>query len=275
MREELFRESPVAGAVYYTWFAAMHTRIDLILCGQGESAARSLADLVEDAIAAIERKVNRFDSQSDLSLLNARRSTSLDRELYAMIRDAVRWHGHTGGYFDPAVQSPAGSRGVQGLYFDDEALAIGFADDSTVLDLNGYVKGYALDRSVELLRRAGVRDALVNIGNSSVAAIGRHPHGEGWKVGVEAPWPPGGMLLEPVLAPGEVLTTSGNDAVGRAHIIDPVLGEFRRGEGMVSVRTRSGVAGEALSTALFAASPDLRNQMALLPECLEYWEMVP
>lgn len=275
MRDGVFRELADGATLYYTWFEAMHTRIDLILCGLSESGGRSVSDRLEDAVSLIGKKVNRFDPQSGLSRLNARAGAPLDRELYAMIRDAARWHARTEGCFDITVQSLPGSLGVPGLRFDDGHAALGFADGTTVLDLNGYAKGYALDRCVDLLRDAGVGNALVNIGNSSVAAVGSHPYGHGWKVGVESPWSPGSMLLEVVLKPGEVLTTSGNEGAERAHIIDPLGGGLRKGRGMVSVLTRSGVAGEVLSTALFAASPDQRKKTALLEECLAWWEMVP
>ncbi|MHB0927037.1 MAG: FAD:protein FMN transferase, partial [Gallionellaceae bacterium] len=41
------------------------------------------------------------------------------------------------------------------------------------LDLGGYAKGYALDRAAEILRKQGIRNALVNIGGN-VLALGQH-----------------------------------------------------------------------------------------------------
>ena len=42
------------------------------------------------------------------------------------------------------------------------------------VDLGGYAKGYALDRAAELLRKQGIRNALINIGGN-ILALGRYP----------------------------------------------------------------------------------------------------
>ena len=51
------------------------------------------------------------------------------------------------------------------------------------LDLGGYVKEYAADRVAALLRDAGCRAALVDMGGD-LAIVGPHPDGQPWIVGI-------------------------------------------------------------------------------------------
>ena len=53
------------------------------------------------------------------------------------------------------------------------------------LDFGGSLKGKALDRAAEILRAAGVRNALINIGGN-VMALGTRD-GQAWRVAIQAP----------------------------------------------------------------------------------------
>ncbi len=55
--------------------------------------------------------------------------------------------------------------------------------------LNGIGQGYITDRVVELLRAGGIEHALVDMGKTR--AIGGHPAGGPWSVGLEDPRAPG------------------------------------------------------------------------------------
>ena len=58
------------------------------------------------------------------------------------------------------------------------------------LDPTGLVKGWAVQRAADLLRRAGVAAALVN-GGGDLAAFGSPPAGQPgqpWRVGIRHPW---------------------------------------------------------------------------------------
>lgn len=50
------------------------------------------------------------------------------------------------------------------------------------INLSGFLKGYALEKIRELLQQYEIENALVNMGNSSVLALGHHPLADGWKV---------------------------------------------------------------------------------------------
>ncbi len=69
---------------------------------------------------------------------------------------------------------------------------------------NGIGQGYVTDRVVELLRAEGVEHALVDMGE--IRAIGGHPTGGPWCVGLEDPRAPGRIAERIALADKAVAT---------------------------------------------------------------------
>ena len=128
------------------------------------------------------------------------------------------------------------------------------------LDLGGYAKGYALDRAAGILRRQGIRNALVNIGGN-VLALGRHG-GRPWRVGIQHPRRPGALAILD-LHDGEAVGTSGDyqryfelDGRRYCHLIDPRSGYPAQGVQAAAVLTRgprAGVLSDAVSKPLFIA----------------------
>jgi thiamine biosynthesis lipoprotein len=133
------------------------------------------------------------------------------------------------------------------------------------IDFGGYAKGYALDRAADILRDAGIRSALVNVGGN-ILALGRRGDTP-WRVGLEDPRGPAGeahLLGTIELADGEAIGTSGDyrryyvvDGKRYAHIIDPRSGYPATGVRSVTVvvspRPGAGALSDAASKPLFIA----------------------
>ena len=62
----------------------MHTRIGVLLTGLSREQGESLAQQVEGRVRDMERRFNRFDMKSPLSVLNSRvaESVEVDDELF-------------------------------------------------------------------------------------------------------------------------------------------------------------------------------------------------
>jgi thiamine biosynthesis lipoprotein len=97
------------------------------------------------------------------------------------------------------------------------------------IGLGGIAKGYAVDRVVELLAKAGFTDCLVN-GGGDVRVSGTHD-GNAWRLGVQNPRAERGRLLGVVKLTAGALSSSGDyerfvmvDGVRYHHIIDPRTG---------------------------------------------------
>ena len=69
---------------------------------------------------------------------------------------------------------------ASGGWFDPWAMPGGF-------DPTGLVKGWAVDRALDVLRRAGLAGALVN-GGGDLAAFGSPAPGQRWRMGIQHPW---------------------------------------------------------------------------------------
>ena len=131
------------------------------------------------------------------------------------------------------------------LEVDVNRCAVRRLSESVRIDLSGYLKGYALGRCVNLLRKGGINDALLSFGNSSVYGMGNHPCGDGWPVSTR-------FCPEKVYRLcNACLTTSGNYAEGRMHIVHPLTGELIGGKKEVSVLTDRPEEGEVISIVRF------------------------
>lgn len=116
------------------------------------------------------------------------------------------------------------------------------------LDLSGIAKGHAVDVVADLLRRAGIANALVEIGGELVGR-GIRPDGDPWWVDLETP--PGSTIAPLRIAlHGLAVATSGDYRRG-AHTIDPRTGRpIETGVVSASVIHATALDADAWATAL-------------------------
>lgn len=261
--------------ISYSWFSSMHSRLDVLLCGLTEEEAGHITRLLQKETVRLENIVNRFSPASELYGLNqaaAGTNIPISPELANILEECWNWNKKTLGLFDISIQSPFREKSyIEEFELDRNRLILRKHDPRLILDLSGYAKGYALDKLHHLLLREGICNALLNFGNSSVCALGNHPYGKGWMVGMESLDHPGTNIHKTTLF-NQCLTTSGNNKEERRHIINPENGKLQQGKKQISVVTKTGSSGEALSTALFAASETKNEKLLALPECLLYYE---
>jgi thiamine biosynthesis lipoprotein len=134
------------------------------------------------------------------------------------------------------------------------------AQPALAVDLGAIAKGYAVDRAVELLRRAGIESAAVNAGGN-IRLIGDHD-GRPWRIAIQHPRDAAGQLALLELADVSV-STSGDyerffeqDGVRYHHIFDPRTGYPAGRCRSVTVVTPSAALADALSTAAFVLGPE-------------------
>ncbi len=214
----IFRKGD-AGNLLYCWFPAMHTRVDIaVVSDRDEDFLVAAVVAAEGRIREIEEMGNCFNPQSELSRYNDDKGLSLSPELSRILSLCDYWKAETGGLFDVSVEGR--------------------------INLSGFLKGYALDEIRPIFERSGLENILVNLGNSSVLALGCQPgSSEGWTVK--------NLSGESFVLKNQCLTTSGNDSENRRHIINPHTGKYAEGKGMVSVVTGGGAEGEVRATERF------------------------
>lgn len=251
--QHIYRPSNDGNALLYAWFLSMHTRVDIILCSRKpERELLLVVNRIHDALCRLEKMANFYDPASELSFVNRTASVSpvvLSEELYSMIDLCLEYNGKTLGCFDVTVHSENyNQHTIHSVRLSAGDHSICFSQPGVAINLSGFLKGYALDTIKGILKESQITDALINMGNSSILALGNHPAGSGWKI-------------NDILLHDECLTTSGNDSPDRRHIISPRNGEWVEGVQQIAVVTTSGAIGEILSTGLFAADSVQREAL--------------
>ncbi|MBQ5861134.1 MAG: FAD:protein FMN transferase [Alistipes sp.] len=238
---------------------AMHTHIELLLTGLKREQGEKFAQEAERRIKDMEQRFNRHDMKSPLAVLNSRAAAErveVDDELFMALELCEVFRVATRGYFSVATNTA----GVEHTPYvlDGATHGVKFTTDGVQLDMGGFAKGFALDQVLKLSRESGAASALLNFGNSSVAAVGHHPYGEWWAVGVENTAQRGTLAYEAHLCDA-AMSVSGRTPAGEYHIVDPHTGLKVAQDGMIVVEGRSALVAEVLSTALYAAPQSERE----------------
>ncbi|MDL2284188.1 FAD:protein FMN transferase [Oxalobacter sp. OttesenSCG-928-P03] len=122
-----------------------------------------------------------------------------------------------------------------------------------------FIKAYATDRLAETMRKAGMHNAIVNAGGSTIRAINR-PSDTPWQVSVPHPEnekPLFTLNLDNRCYSTSSQTTAFVDIDGKryGHILNPQTG-FPATNLLLGIATDSCMVGDILSTALFNETPD-------------------
>jgi thiamine biosynthesis lipoprotein len=241
------------------------------------AAAETLIQRSLDELRRLEQLFSLYRQDSALTVLNRRGALEAPpAELVELLLQARRFSELTGGAFDCTVQplwalyanhfshadaAPEGPPaaavnaalakiGYEKLLVSRDRIA--FASRGMALTLNGIAQGYMTDRIVGLLRAGGIEHSLVNIGESR--ALGTHPDGRPWTVGVTDPDRPERIAATIPLV-DQAVATSGSygfrfDAQGRFnHLLDPKTGKSAVRYQSMTVVMPTGIAADALSTA--------------------------
>jgi thiamine biosynthesis lipoprotein len=159
------------------------------------------------------------------------------------------------------------SVGPDKLRFDAANKTIRFTNAHTRIDLGGIAKGYGVDRVADMVRRAGITGALVDL-SGNMRALGDAAGKSGWSVGIRDP-----SGKHPYLATirlhDDAISTSGNyeqfvDANGKryGHIIDPRTGWPADGLVSVTVVASTAMECDAWDTGLFVLGSEKARAIA-------------
>ena len=264
---------------------ALGAAAEIVLHGPDAARARRLIARCVAEIDRLEDVFSLYRPASALSRLNRDGHLAAPPlELVALLAEARRFSERTEGAFDATVQplwrayaahfarpgadprGPAEAALAEARALVDwraveiEPAVVRFARPGMAVTLNGIAQGYITDSVATLLQDAGMADVLLDIGE--VRALGRHPEGRPWRVGLRRAAAPETLARTVSLADRAVATSAGIaspfDASGRHHhLFDPATGRPAPGAGQVSVIAPRATTADALSTAL-AVSPPAR-----------------
>jgi len=153
------------------------------------------------------------------------------------------------------------------LVVDDAAGTAVLKRKGMRVNLGGIGKGYAVDRAVDIMRRSGVRDFMVQAGGDMYVSGKRGDRP--WRVGIRDPRGPADRIFAALDLTDATFSTSGDyerffmkDGRRYHHILDLRLGEPARLSRSVTLVTDRAVIADALAKGVFILGPD--EGMALI-----------
>lgn len=261
---------------------AMGTTFELLIDELDEKYAGQVSQAVFTEIDRIESLFSRFNPGSEIGQINLllpAHSLPIGVETYDCLQTALWAQAQTKGAFDINIGALIKSGEEKNPENGDQRIDIlkqmrlhqtsqgysieilplddipgpeeGAGTTTLNLDLGGIGKGYALDRTLEILADWEVARALIHGGTSTVLAVSTSSlgqgRGKGWPVGIGGNWDcpqaPKVFFLK-----DRALSGSGTEVKG-GHVIDPKTEEPARGHLAAWVSHPSAAVADALSTA--------------------------
>lgn len=265
---------------------AMGAHASLVVNDIDRATFAALSANVAAEIERLEAIFSLYRRNSDISRLNhAGQLDNPSLEMVELLSLAGSIHRHTDGAFDPTVQplwdllarsrgkaGPQASAGLRGrigwhkVAFDSRHIR--FAAPGMAMTLNGIAQGYVTDRVADLLRRHGLRNMLVSMGE--IAANGHRAPGRTWRIGIaesENGGPEESVELKDLsIATSAPSGTVFDDAGLCGHILDPRSGRSAARWRRISVINRSAAIADGLSTAFCnMTASEIRQALVQFP----------
>lgn len=278
--------------VEFTTFA-MDTVMSFTLYGGAEQASAVQA-WIPTQLGELDRLLSATGEDSEISRVNRAEGqpVELDPIVDSLLVQALELCRVTGGALDlttcPAVRAWGFTAEEHRVPSDEELAKLAERIDYTAvnleggavalpagmeLDLGAVAKGYAGDRLAAEIREQGLSSALLDLGQSTIVAVGSKPDGSPWRIGVVDPAQPGTYFAVVELKNMAIGTSGGyqryfeQDGVTYWHILDPgTAAPARSGLASVTVVSPSAFLCDGLSTALFVMG---------LEEGAQFWQDHP
>jgi thiamine biosynthesis lipoprotein len=263
--------------------AIMGTRIAVELWHEDAAQAEAAIDAVMQEMRRIDALMSHYKPESQLSQINARAAKEpviVDRELFDLLQESVRFSKITEGAFDITYASvgylydyrkqirpteeqiKAALPGVnwRNMLLDEKQHSVRFEREGMRIDLGGIAKGYAVDRGIAILQKRGIEHAVVTAGGDT-RIIGDH-RGRPWLIGIRHPDDESKLVTRIPLV-DTAMSTSGDyerffdeNGVRYHHIIDPRTGHSASRVRSATILGPTAMETDGLSKTAFVLGPE-------------------
>jgi thiamine biosynthesis lipoprotein len=233
-----------------------------------------------DRIKEIEEEMSFRNPKSELSFLNrnAGKKIKVSKELFYVLDKSLTYSKLSDGAFDITIgpltelwgfdkdkkiipsRDKIAQRAIlvdyQNVKLNPYKREVLLKVKGMKIDLGGVAKGYAVEEAIEIIKKAGIKNALVDIGRD-IKVIGKNPYGKTWKIGIQHPRKEDEVLSILPLENMAVATSGDYEHFfihkGRRyhHILDPKSGYPTNICISVTIIAPSAMIADILSTAVF------------------------
>ncbi len=260
----------------------MNTVAKVTALAYGKEKAQKCIDAGFEKIFEVEKLMNRFDPNSQISKVNklaAKQSVKVDEELFDILQISIYSYKFTNGSFDITIgplvdlwkkcaevnSMPSDEQlaetlklvGSDKLLLNKDDFSVRFAAEGMKLDLGGIAKGFAVDLAKKAMLEAGARGGLIVIGGE-ICCFGTNQESRFWTIGIQNPFSAEGEnVIAKLGVNGKNVSTSGNyrrfyEIQGEhySHIINPKTGKSADELAGVTVITQEGPQADVFATAI-------------------------
>ncbi len=269
--------------------AHMGTQFRIVLYASDAATATRVSNAAFNRIAELDNIMSDYNPSSELMLLCQRaggRPVQVSEDLFYVLEKSQELAKRSDGAFDitvgPVVQLWRRARrrrempdrerlahalelvGYEKLRLDPKARTAQLLKPGMLLDLGGIAKGYAADEALAVLKRHGIRSALVAAGGD-IAVSSPPPDKEGqqgWTIGIaplEAPDKPPTRYIS--LRDAGVSTSGDAEqhveigGIRYSHIVNPKTGLALTGHSSVTVLAPDGITADGMATTVSVLGP--------------------
>jgi FAD:protein FMN transferase len=262
---------------------AMGSAFTVELYGENRIEMEAAVDAAIDEVRRLDEMLSNYKPDSEWSGVNRRAAkgpVAVSRNLFEVLSACDGYSRASEGAFDITVgplmkvwgfykgsghlphraeiAAAMAKVGYRHVRLDSQAHTVRFDREGVELDPGGIGKGYAVDRMVEVLRKKGVRSALVAGSGSSIYGMGAPPsEPRGWHIEIKDPRDSARTVTDLYLKDMSMSTSGSYEkffrAEGRtyAHIMDPRTGYPAQGSLSVSVVAPRTIDSEAWAKPYF------------------------
>lgn len=261
--------------IFSDTFLAMGAHCDVVLPNVSAGFAKKVFQQVKSEVEQLENSVSRHSLVSSIwEINNSPKNEWLEvpGEIWEVLIICKGLFEMSQGAFDVTVaplqalwnekENPTHDElentrkkcGFNKIEFDTENKSIRFTEEDMELDFGVIERAYALDLLKPMLLDLGVEQAVISFEEDTVLALGNHPGGEYWPIGIRNQQKPNDFVqVFPVN--GQSVTTLGttyirDDGEGMKPrtIISPETGRPVEGKKTVSVKSSSAIMGAFVSS---------------------------
>uniref|UniRef100_UPI003217564F FAD:protein FMN transferase n=1 Tax=uncultured Draconibacterium sp. TaxID=1573823 RepID=UPI003217564F len=261
--------------IFSDTFLAMGAPCDVVLPEVESTFAKEIFQKIKTEIEQLENNISRFSTLSAIWKVN---NTPKDEwipvslETWEILKICKDFFEMSNGAFDittaplsslwtenetPTIEEIENAKekcGFDKIELDEDNKSIRFTADDMELDFSAIEKGFALDILKPMLIDMGVKNAIISFQEEAVLALGNHPGGDVWPLGIRNQKKPMEFnhvfptSNQSVVTAGTVFIRDDGEGIQKRQIISPATGTLIEGDKTVSVKSESATMGAFIST---------------------------